>query len=54
MPAALRAIAELARASAFEKEDGWDDLADKRAKVWEKSTLDFFTVKLRSQFLSKV
>ena len=46
MPAALRAIAELARAGAFEKEDGWGDIADKRAEVWETLTLDFFNVEL--------
>ena len=54
MPAALRAIAGLARAGAFEREDGWDDLADKRAEAWETLTLNFFTVELRSQFSSRV
>ena len=53
MPAALRAIGELARAGAFEKEAEWGDLADKRAEVWETSALGFFTVNLSSQFLSK-
>ena len=48
MPAALRAIAELARADAFEKEEGWGDIADKRAEVWETFTLDFFNVELHS------
>ncbi len=48
MPAALRAIAELARTGAFEKQDGWDDIADKRAEVWETVTLDFFNVELHS------
>lgn len=46
MPAALRAIAELTRAGAFEKEEGWGDIADKRAEVWETFTLDFFNVQL--------
>ncbi len=46
MPAALRAIAELARTGAFEKEDGWGDKADKRAEVWETLTFDFFNVEL--------
>lgn len=46
MPAALRAIAELARAGAFEKEDGWGDIAAKRAEVWETCALDFFNVEL--------
>ena len=54
MPAALRAIADLARAGAFKEEDGWDDLADKRAEAWETLTLDFFTVGLHSPFLSIV
>ena len=49
MPAALRAIAELARAGTFEKEVGWDDIADKRAEVWETLTLDFFNVELHPQ-----
>ena len=46
MPAALRAIAELTRAGSFKKEDGWGDIADKRAELWETSTLDFFNVEL--------
>lgn len=54
MPAALRAIAELVRAGAFENVDGWDDLADKRAEVWETWALEFFTVKLRSKPSPKV
>ena len=49
MPAALRAIAELARAGAFAKEEGWGDIADKRAEVWEMFTLDFFNVVLHPQ-----
>ena len=49
MPAALRAIAELARSGAFEKEDGWGDIAGKRAEVWETRTLDFFNVELHSK-----
>ena len=54
MPAALRAMAELARAGAFEKEDGWGDNADKRAEVWETLTLDFFNVELHSKNKSRV
>ena len=54
MPAALRAIAELARTGAFEKEDGWDDIADERAEVWETLTLDFFNVDLHSKNSSRV
>ena len=49
MPAALRAIAELVRAGAFKKEDGWGAIADKRAGVWETFTLDFFNVELHSK-----
>ena len=44
MPAALRAIAELVDAEAFEDKHDWRDLACKRAEVWETSTLEFFTV----------
>ena len=54
MPAALRAIAELARTGAFEKEDGWGDKADKRAEVWETLTLDFFNVELHFKNSSRV
>ena len=54
MPAALRAIAELTRTGAFEKEDGWDDIADKRAQVWETLTLDFFNVELHSNNSSSI
>ena len=46
MPAGLRAIAELARAGAFEEEDGWGDISDKRAELWETFSLDFFNVEL--------
>ena len=44
MPAALRAIADLASTGAFGDEHGWDKVASKRAEIWERSTLDFFTV----------
>lgn len=44
MPAALRAIAELARAGTFEDHDGWTDIADQYAEVWETETLAFFGV----------
>lgn len=44
MPAALGAIAELARVGGFDHQDGWDEMASRRAAVWEKSTLEFFTV----------
>ena len=54
MPAALRAIAELARTGAFEKEDGWGDIADKRAEVWETLTFDFFNVELHFKNSSRV
>lgn len=54
MPAALRAIAELARAGVFEDWLEWDDTASRRAEVWERSTLEFFTVRLRSESLQRV
>ena len=54
MPAALRAIAELARADAFEKEEGWGDIADKRAEVWETFALEIFNVELHPQSLLRV
>ena len=44
MPAALRAIAELACAGAFGEEDHWQIIANERAEVWESWSLDFFTV----------
>lgn len=53
MPAALRAIAGLARAGAFQEEDGWDSLANRRASVWETSSLNFFTVKFLFRFFKK-
>ncbi|KAL9609161.1 MAG: hypothetical protein Q9167_006056 [Letrouitia subvulpina] len=46
MPAALRAIAELARAGAFQEEVGWNDLANRRASAWETLSLNFFTIKI--------
>lgn len=46
MPAALRAIADLARAGAVGRDQAWKSSADKCAEVWEASTLDFFTVGL--------
>ena len=45
MPAALRAIAELVRAGAFDDRHDWEKLARERAEVWETSTLRFFTVR---------
>ena len=54
MPAALRAIAELARAGVFEKEAGWGDIADKHAEVWETLTLDFFNVELHPKTSSGI
>ncbi|KAL9047255.1 MAG: hypothetical protein Q9214_000125, partial [Letrouitia sp. 1 TL-2023] len=53
MPAALRAIAELARAGAFQEEDGWNDLANRRASVWETLSINFFIVKFFSRFLNE-
>lgn len=44
MPAALRAIADLARVGAIGRDQAWELSADKYAEVWEASTLDFFTV----------
>ncbi|KAL8691990.1 MAG: hypothetical protein Q9218_002882 [Villophora microphyllina] len=46
MPAALRAIADLARAGAVGKDEEWGSSANKCAEVWEASTLDFFTSKI--------
>ena len=44
MPAALRAIANLARSGAFEEHRNWDNIADAIADVWETKTIAFFTV----------
>ncbi|KAK0509557.1 hypothetical protein JMJ35_007951 [Cladonia borealis] len=46
MPAALRAISNLARTTPVEKDDDWGEIADKRAEVWETLTLDFFNCKI--------
>lgn len=46
MPAALRAIAELARAGALDGLYGCE-IADELAEVWETSSLEFFNVKPR-------
>ena len=54
MPAALRAIAELARAGVFEGDEAWDEPADRYAEVWEGYSLDFFTVETRPKFPPKV
>jgi hypothetical protein len=50
VPAALRSIAALARfnASIFPSHPRWATLADQYAKVWEDSTLAFFTVTVPS------
>lgn len=53
MPAALRAISNLARTTPVEKDDGWGEIADKRAEVWETLTLDFFNVGATTQKLVK-
>ena len=54
MPAALRAIGELARAGVFKENGEWGELADERAGVWETFATDFFTVGLHSLFFSKL
>lgn len=43
-PAALRSIAALARGGVYPHEKQWATEADKNAKVWEDSTLQFFEV----------
>ena len=45
MPAALEAIAKLARAGSFRDKDDWEIQARQRTQVWETSTLKFFTVR---------
>ena len=54
MPAALRAISNLARITPVEKDDDWGEIADKRAEVWETLTLDFFNVELQPKDLLRV
>lgn len=44
MPAALRAIASLARDNFFVNQTQWAKLADRYAQIWEDETLDFFRV----------
>jgi len=44
VPAALRAIGSLARSGLYPKQRNWSVLADQYAKVWEDSTLSFFSV----------
>lgn len=44
MPAALRAIAALAREGVY-PECQWGELADEYAKIWEDKTLPFFEVR---------
>ncbi|RAO64383.1 uncharacterized protein BHQ10_000395 [Talaromyces amestolkiae] len=44
MPAALRAIASLARNNFFANQTHWAKLADRYAQVWEDETLSFFRV----------
>jgi hypothetical protein len=44
MPAALRAIASLARNDFFANQTQWAKLADEYAQVWEDETLSFFRV----------
>lgn len=44
MPAALRAIASLARNNFFANQTHWAKLADRYARVWEDETLSFFKV----------
>ncbi|KAJ5625660.1 hypothetical protein N7510_001969 [Penicillium lagena] len=43
-PAALRSVAALARSGVYPHEKQWATEADKNAKVWEDSTLQFFEV----------
>ncbi|KAL9577382.1 MAG: hypothetical protein Q9203_007485 [Teloschistes exilis] len=49
MPAALRAIADLARVGAIGRDQAWELSADEYAEVWEASTLDFFTSRISSE-----
>lgn len=44
MPAALRAIASLARNNFFPNQTNWGTLADEYAQVWEDETLQFFKI----------
>jgi hypothetical protein len=44
VPAALRSIAALSRAGVFTSHLDWADTADRYAKIWEDSTLQFFEV----------
>ncbi|CRG85832.1 Leucine--tRNA ligase [Talaromyces islandicus] len=46
MPAALRAIASLARNGFFASHSQWATLADQYAQVWEEETLQFFHVRI--------
>lgn len=46
MPAALRAIANLARSGALEGNDDWSGMADEFAGIWETETLGLFSVSL--------
>ncbi|KAJ5130855.1 uncharacterized protein N7515_006894, partial [Penicillium bovifimosum] len=46
VPAALRAIAALARSGMYPKHRQWATLADQYAKAWEDSTLDLFSVRI--------
>ena len=54
MPAALRAISNLARTTPINKGDEWGEIAQKRAEVWETLTLDFFNVELQPKDLLRV
>ena len=54
MPAALRAISNLARTTPVEKDGDWGKIAEKRAEVWETLTLDFFNVELQPENLLRV
>jgi hypothetical protein len=46
VPAALRAIGSLARSGLYPKQRDWSVLADQYAKVWEDSTLPFFSINI--------
>lgn len=46
VPAGLRAIAALSRAGFFADHSEWNETADRYARVWEDSTLQFFEVNI--------
>ncbi|KAI0392120.1 carbohydrate-binding module family 52 protein [Xylariaceae sp. FL0594] len=46
VPAALRAIASLAKAGVFPSHPDWAKIAEKRARFWEEKALPFFEVEI--------